>query len=247
MIGCTGKSKHMTGGGLETQRCAVIKTNSCLCITIHQRCAQRCMMIQRCHTSKSSQAFGVQGAKWKVHQFTGGVTGRSTERPVLSEEEIERNVTGIKRILEQLISSSNGAGPAPQILNNLVHASTHHAWHTHESWAAPAPFLVACTLLSSEPEPATTEGATAAQLLSRTRSLMTVFLRVAQAEVCAGSQVKQHPKRDLKLLAMHRTGSRGWGCSPSYGTWASMPERAPLHMCRHQSSCPHSQEPSPVG
>ena len=46
--------------------------------------------------------------------------GRSTERPVLSEEEIERNVQGIKRILEQLIVSGNGAGPAPLILNNLV-------------------------------------------------------------------------------------------------------------------------------
>ncbi len=39
---------------------------------------------------------------------------------MLSEEEIERNVRGIKRILEQLITSGNGAGPAPQILNNLV-------------------------------------------------------------------------------------------------------------------------------
>jgi hypothetical protein len=48
------------------------------------------------------------------------VAGRSTERPVLSEAEIERNVQGIKRILEQLISSGNGAGPAPRILNNLV-------------------------------------------------------------------------------------------------------------------------------
>ena len=47
--------------------------------------------------------------------------GRSTERPVLSEEEIERNVRGIRRILEQLIGSGNGAGPAPTILNNLVH------------------------------------------------------------------------------------------------------------------------------
>ena len=51
------------------------------------------------------------------------MTGRSTERPVLSEEQIERNVQGIKRILEDLISSGNGAGPAPQILNNLVR------WH----------------------------------------------------------------------------------------------------------------------
>ena len=34
----------------------------------------------------------------------------ATERPVLSEDEIERNVRGIKRILEQLISSGNGAG-----------------------------------------------------------------------------------------------------------------------------------------
>ena len=42
------------------------------------------------------------------------------ERPVLSEEEIERNVQGIKHILEQLIASGNGAGPAPLILNNLV-------------------------------------------------------------------------------------------------------------------------------
>ncbi|CAL5218529.1 g217 [Coccomyxa viridis] len=49
----------------------------------------------------------------------GDPSGRSTERPVLSEEEIERNVRGIKRILEQLITSGNGAGPAPQILNNL--------------------------------------------------------------------------------------------------------------------------------
>lgn len=48
------------------------------------------------------------------------VAGRSTERPVLSEEEIERNIQGIRRILEHLISSGNGAGPAPQILNNLV-------------------------------------------------------------------------------------------------------------------------------
>ena len=39
---------------------------------------------------------------------------------MLSEEEIERNVQGIKRILEQLIASGNGAGPAPLILNNLV-------------------------------------------------------------------------------------------------------------------------------
>ena len=39
---------------------------------------------------------------------------------MLSEAEIERNVQGIRRILEQLISGGNGAGPAPQILNNLV-------------------------------------------------------------------------------------------------------------------------------
>ena len=53
-------------------------------------------------------------------QIGGCGAGRSTERPVLSEEEIERNVQGIKRILEQLIASGNGAGPAPLILNNLV-------------------------------------------------------------------------------------------------------------------------------
>lgn len=46
--------------------------------------------------------------------------GRSTERPILSEEAIERNVQGIKRILQSLIGSSNGAGPEPVILNNLV-------------------------------------------------------------------------------------------------------------------------------
>ena len=56
----------------------------------------------------------------KAQHSTAGATGRSTERPVLSEEDIERNVQGIKRILEQLISSGNGAGPSPQILNNLV-------------------------------------------------------------------------------------------------------------------------------
>jgi hypothetical protein len=39
---------------------------------------------------------------------------------VLSEEEIERNVQGIRRILDQLIGSGNGAGPGPSILNNLV-------------------------------------------------------------------------------------------------------------------------------
>ena len=58
-----------------------------------------------------------------VHELTASlryISGRSTERPVLSEEEIERNVQGIKRILEQLISSGNGSGPAPEILNNLV-------------------------------------------------------------------------------------------------------------------------------
>ncbi len=43
---------------------------------------------------------------------------------MLSEDEIERNVQGIRRILESLIGSSNGAGPAPQILNNLVSASS---------------------------------------------------------------------------------------------------------------------------
>ena len=67
-----------------------------------------------------------KASNMQAHHFTGGATGRSTERPVLSEEEIERNVQGIKRILEQLISSGNGAGPAPQILNNLVHAEMHH-------------------------------------------------------------------------------------------------------------------------
>lgn len=46
--------------------------------------------------------------------------GRSTERPVLSEDQIERNVQGIRLILEQLIGSGNGAGPGPTILNNLV-------------------------------------------------------------------------------------------------------------------------------
>ncbi|BDA44315.1 Tyrosine-tRNA ligase [Coccomyxa sp. Obi] len=49
----------------------------------------------------------------------GDPSGRSTERPVLSEEQIERNVQGIRRILEQLIGSGNGAGPVPTILNNL--------------------------------------------------------------------------------------------------------------------------------
>ena len=95
--------------------------------------------------SKGSQTPGVQGTT------TGGVTGRSTERPVLSEDEIERNVRGIKRILEQLISSGNGAGPVPEILNNLVCASTEHTWYKHEHWAAGAPCLSTCTLLSPWP------------------------------------------------------------------------------------------------
>ena len=46
--------------------------------------------------------------------------GRSTERPVLSEEELERNVQGIRGILQRLLAGANGAGPAPAILNNLV-------------------------------------------------------------------------------------------------------------------------------
>ena len=46
--------------------------------------------------------------------------GRSTERPVLSEAELERNVQGIRGILQRLLSGANGAGPAPAILNNLV-------------------------------------------------------------------------------------------------------------------------------
>ena len=57
-------------------------------------------------------------------------TGRSTERPVLSEEQIERNVQGIRRILQQLIGSGNGAGPVPTILNNLVCPSIIH-FHTY--------------------------------------------------------------------------------------------------------------------
>ena len=48
--------------------------------------------------------------------------GRSTERPVLSEAELERNVQGIRGILQRLLSGANGAGPAPAILNNLVRA-----------------------------------------------------------------------------------------------------------------------------
>ena len=58
-------------------------------------------------------------------QVGGCGAGRSTERPVLSEEEIERNVQGIKRILEQLIVSGNAARPAPLILNNLVSQQRH--------------------------------------------------------------------------------------------------------------------------
>ena len=57
--------------------------------------------------------------------------GRSTERPVLSEEEVERNVAGIRGILQRLIADTNGAGPAPVILNNLVLHIQPTAPHTH--------------------------------------------------------------------------------------------------------------------
>lgn len=46
--------------------------------------------------------------------------GRSAERPVLSDEQIEANVSGIRATLEDLLSDRNGTGPAPVILNNLV-------------------------------------------------------------------------------------------------------------------------------
>lgn len=50
-----------------------------------------------------------------------GCTGRSSERPILSEEEIERNVSGIKGILESLLTNrEEDEGPKPLILNNLV-------------------------------------------------------------------------------------------------------------------------------
>lgn len=49
-----------------------------------------------------------------------GVAGRSTERPILSEDDIERNVQGIRAILQRLIMADNGSGPQPTILNNLV-------------------------------------------------------------------------------------------------------------------------------
>lgn len=49
--------------------------------------------------------------------------GRSAERPVLSDEQIEANVAGIRATLEDLLSDRNGSGPAPVILNNLVRAS----------------------------------------------------------------------------------------------------------------------------
>ena len=49
------------------------------------------------------------------------VVGRSAERPVLSEEEIGRNVDGIRAILENLLQPREGApGSPPAILNNLV-------------------------------------------------------------------------------------------------------------------------------
>lgn len=71
----------------------------------------------------------------------GDPSGRSTERPLLSDEEIEANVAGIRRILEELLgraasgeftaaaiaeaakgsppSSASSPSPAPRILNNL--------------------------------------------------------------------------------------------------------------------------------
>jgi hypothetical protein len=56
------------------------------------------------------------------HAYDGPfcAAGRSTERPVLSEEQIERNVQGIRRILEALIRAQDGSRPQPTILNNLV-------------------------------------------------------------------------------------------------------------------------------
>ncbi|KAK9820078.1 hypothetical protein WJX72_005856 [[Myrmecia] bisecta] len=49
----------------------------------------------------------------------GDPSGRSLERPILSEEEIERNVAGIRRILEKLLTSADPTGPKPLLLNNL--------------------------------------------------------------------------------------------------------------------------------
>ena len=40
---------------------------------------------------------------------------------MLSDEQIEANVSGIRATLEDLLSDRNGTGPAPVILNNLVH------------------------------------------------------------------------------------------------------------------------------
>ncbi|KAK9842091.1 hypothetical protein WJX81_008006 [Elliptochloris bilobata] len=49
----------------------------------------------------------------------GDPSGRSAERPVLTDEQIEANVAGIRATLEDLLSDRNGGGPAPVILNNL--------------------------------------------------------------------------------------------------------------------------------
>jgi hypothetical protein len=46
--------------------------------------------------------------------------GRSAERPVLTDAQIEANVAAIRATLEDLLSDRNSAGPPPRILNNLV-------------------------------------------------------------------------------------------------------------------------------
>ena len=49
------------------------------------------------------------------------LAGRSAERPVLSEAEINHNVSGIRTILEGLLEPREDAdGAPPQILNNLA-------------------------------------------------------------------------------------------------------------------------------
>lgn len=53
------------------------------------------------------------------------IAGRSAERQVLSEDEINRNVSGIKAILESLLQAeSSSYDTSPQFLNNLVRLSS---------------------------------------------------------------------------------------------------------------------------
>ena len=136
---------------------------------------------------------------------------------MLSEEEIERNVQGIKRILEQLIASGNGTGPAPLILNNLVSQQRHCTQacdccsqimrgrpETHSS----QPFIAARLQLL----PSHVLQCSEKPVLTCKRAIRPMMPARGARSAGGWPLLQRGAAQAEQGASMRRTGSRGWAC-----------------------------------